>query len=422
MSIPRVVLTGFGIATPIAVGKDAFFQALLQGKCGIRPISAFDASGLPTRIAGEIQGLDPKQYIDKKERKSLRVMARTIQLSVVAAQLAVDDTKLVKGQVNPARFGLEFGSGLIPSELHELGPAAQASTTPGNPEVNLQAWGEQGIPNITPLWMLKYLPNMCACHVSILQDAQGPNNSITESDVAGLLALGEAYRILRRKQADIFLVGASDSKINPLSMVRQAKFQTLTTSHNDSPASAVRPFDADRDGTVVGEGAGVAVLEDLEHAKKRGAAILAEVVGFGSAFDRGCTGAGLARAIRFALDQARITPADIDHVNANGLGSPVADLWEAKGIHEVFGEQTPVWSLKSAIGNLSAGSTLVELAASVLALHHGTVPRTLNHQKPDPKCPIRVTQAPHSVRSPYFVKIGFTDMGQCAAAVCRKWE
>jgi 3-oxoacyl-[acyl-carrier-protein] synthase II len=272
--------------------------------------------------------------------------------------------------------------------------------------------------------MLKYLPNMLACHVSILHNAQGPNNTITESEASGLLALGEARRILKRDQADFFLVGGADSKINPLSMVRQCLFATLSR-RNDAPEKAARPFDRGRDGLVVGEGAGVVVLEDLEHARRRGARIWAEVAGFGSAFDRDHSGKGLARAVRAALAEAGVGPEDIDHVNAHGLSTVEADACEARGLQEVFGgacRAVPVFAAKSYFGNLGAGSGLTELSASVLALHHGVVPATLNYEVPDPACPVTVLAAPAEVRRPYFVKVGFTEMGQCAAVVCRKWE
>ncbi len=256
-------------------------------------------------------------------------MARAIQLAVAAAQLAVDDGQVQVAKLDVTRFGVEFGAGLLPSELVELAPAAaiSRSATPG--QVDLRAWGQQGLPAITPLWMLKYLPNMLACHVSILHNAQGPSNSITAGDVGGLLALGEACQVIRRDQADIFLVGGADSKVNPLSMIRQCMFGHLSR-RNDAPDQACRPFDKERDGLAIGEGAGVLVMEELEHAKKRGATIYGEVVGFGAAFDRGMTGRGLVRAIRAALTQAGVSPADIDHVNAHGLGSPRFDATEAR--------------------------------------------------------------------------------------------
>lgn len=421
MSQRRVVITGLGVLTPI--GKDAasFWDSLLQGRSGVRAIESFDTTGLPVRIAGEIVGFDAKNYLEKKERKNLRVMARPIQLAVAAAQLALDDGQVDKAKLDPTRFGVEFGAGLIASELPELAAAAQIAVNGASQQVNMPRWGEQGIPAITPLWMLKYLPNMHACHISVMHNAQGPNNTITESDVAPLLALGEAVRILRRNQADFFLVGGTDSKVNPLSMVRQNIFGHLS-KRQDAPERACRPFEKNRDGVVVGEGAGVLCIEELEHAQRRGAPIVAELVGFGAAFDHGRTGKGVARAIRAALSQAGIEPKDIDHVNAHGLGSPVSDVWEARGIAEVFGAHgTPVWAVKSCTGSMGAGSPLAELSASLLALKHGTLPPTLNYDVPDPACPVAVQKSARPVAKPFALKVSYTDLGQCAAVVCRKW-
>jgi 3-oxoacyl-[acyl-carrier-protein] synthase II len=425
MSSPsrRVVLTGIGVANPLGLGAAAFWEGLSQGANAIRPIKAFDPAALPCRIAGEIIGFDAKNFMDKKDRKSLRVMARGIQLAVAGAQLALDDARVDKEKLDPTRFGVEFGAGLLPTELQELGAAAQISTngTPGF--VDLKKWGEQGLACIPPLWMLKYLPNMLACHVSILHNAQGPNNSITESDVASLLALGEAYRIIARNQADFFLVGGADGKINPLSFVRQCLFGHLST-RNDAPEKACRPFDRRRDGIVLGEGAGVVVLEELEHARKRGARIYAEIVGCGAAFDRDRAGRGHVRAMRSALAQAGISAEDVDHVNAHGLSSVKTDALEAKALQEVFGScrrPVPVFAPKSYFGNLGAGSGISELAASILALEHGQVPATRNYEEPDPACPIPVTRKAEPVTKLHVLKLGFTEMGQCAAIVCKKW-
>jgi 3-oxoacyl-[acyl-carrier-protein] synthase II len=421
MSSRRVVITGLGVLSPI--GKDAasFWDALHKGQSGVRFIQSFDTSGLPIRIAGEIVGFDAKSYIEKKERKNLRVMARPIQLAVAAAQLALDDGKVDKTKLDPARFGVEFGAGMIASELPELAAAARICTNGKPMNVDMGRWGEQGLPAITPLWMLKYLPNMHACHISVLHNAQGPNNTITESDVAPLLALGEAIRILRRDQADLFLVGGTDSKVNPMSMVRQCLFGQLS-ARADAPEKVCRPFEKSRAGIVVGEGAGVLVIEELRHAQQRGAPIIAEIVGFGCAYDRGRTGKGIARAIRTALAQAGIQADDVDHVNAHGLGSPSADAWEARGIHEAFGSATPVWAVKSYTGSMGAGGPLAELSASLLALKHGTLPGTLNYDEPDPACPVAVQRSARAVRMPYVVKLSHTDLGQCAAVVCKKWE
>jgi 3-oxoacyl-[acyl-carrier-protein] synthase II len=417
----RVVLTGIGVVTPIGLDAASFWDGLVHEKSGIQTIKAFDPAPLQTQFAGEIVGFDIKKYlVGKEERKQIRVMSRTIQLAVAAANLAMADGKVDKQKLDPTRFGVEFGAGLIPSELDELGQASHVATEANAHETDLKLWGEKGIGNIPPLWMLKYLPNMLACHVSILHNAQGPNNTITESEVASLLALGEATRILQRDQADFFLVGGADSKLTPLSMVRQTLFGQMSKG-NAAPQHAVKPFDRRRDGTAFGEGAGVLVVEELEHAKKRGADIIAEILGFGSAFDRGLTGKGMARAIRAALAEASVTPADIDHVNVHGLGSILLDPFEARGVHEVFGNTVPVWSIKPYIGNLSAGSGTADLAASLLAMKHGVLPPTLNFAEPDPACLVRVLDKARPIGKPCFVKVGYTEMGQCGAVVCRKW-
>jgi 3-oxoacyl-[acyl-carrier-protein] synthase II len=421
----RAVLTGLGVVSSIGLDAGSFWESLLAGRSGIRRISLFDVSRLPVQIAGEIPNFDARNFVDKKDRKGLRVMARTIQLAVAAAQRALDHGKVNKERLDPTRFGVAFGSGMIATELDELGEAALASTNCVPGRVDLEKWGEQAIPTIPPLWMLKYLPNMLACHVSILHNAQGPNNTITQNDVAGLLALGEAYRILCRDDADFFLVGGAESKINPLSLVRQSLFQALSR-RNDAPEKACRPFDRNRDGIVLGEGGGVLVLEELEHARKRGARVYAELVGFGAAFDRERSGKGLARAIRAALHDAGVGPEEVDHVNAQGFGGVKSDSWEALGVQEVFGNVSPpvpVFAPKSYLGNLGAGAGTTELAASVLALAHGVCPATLNYEEPDPACPVSVVAgAPRPLARRHVVKVSFTEMGQCAAVVLRRPE
>jgi 3-oxoacyl-[acyl-carrier-protein] synthase II len=263
---------------------------------------------------------------------------------------------------------------------------------------------------------------MLACHVSILHNAQGPSNTITESEVAGLLALGEAYRIIERDTADFFLVGGADSRLGPLSLVRQCLYQPLS-KRNDEPARACRPFDKQRDGMVIGEGGSVLVLEDLAHATKRGAKIYAEVMGFGSSFDRRKDGKGIARAVKAAMAEARVTPADLDHVNAHGFSSVESDIWESRGLTEALGNEVPVLAPKSYFGNLGAGGATTELTASLLGVNRGQVPATLNYEEADPACPMPVIAgAARPLQKPHFLKVSFTDMGQCAAVVCKKWE
>jgi 3-oxoacyl-[acyl-carrier-protein] synthase II len=421
----RAVLTGLGVITPIGLDVETVWQNLLAGRSGVKRITAFDSSGLPVHFAGEITDFDAKEYVDRKDRKSLKVMARPIQFAVAGTQMALQDAKIEPAKLDPLRFGVGFGAGLIASELDELGPPSLIASngTPGG--VDLRKWGSQGLGVMPPLWMLKYLPNMLACHVSILHNAQGPNNTITETDVAPLLALGECYRIIQRGQADVMLTGGADSKVNPLSMTRWQLFRQLS-SRNEAPERACRPFERRRDGLVLGEGAGVFVLEGLEHARRRGARVLAEIAGFAATFDVKRSGEGLARAIRQALQHASVKPEDIDHINAQGFSTTKEDAWEARGIQSVFGQcrqPVPVFAGKSYFGSLGAGSSAVELAISLLAVERRVLPPTLNYDEPDPECPIAVlARRPHEVQRDHFLKVSFTEIGQCAALVVRRWK
>ncbi len=418
----RAVITGLGVLSPIGSTPAAFWEALRVGTSGVRSIQGFDASGLACQIAGEIPDFDPKSLIEKNYRKSLNAMSRMVQLGVVAAQLAVRDAGLAKGTIPPERFGVSFASVMAESEIDDLtGLGAACSSGPGQ-SVDMDAWGRAGVPQMPPMWMLKYLPNMPACHVTIMHDAQGPSNSLTTGDLAGVAALGEALRAIQRGAADFMLVGGCESKLNPLTLARMDTFAPFTR-HNDRPESAIRPFDRDATGTCVGEAAAAFGLEELEHAQRRGASMLGEVVGFASGVDRGLTGAGLARVIRNAMADAGVTPSDIDHVNAHGVGVAELDRFEARGIAEVFGRDTPVFAPLSRFGNTGSASGIVELACSLLALRYGELPGTLNHDNADAGCPIAVrTDAGRPVTRPYVVKVSATDLGQCGAVVVRKWN
>jgi 3-oxoacyl-[acyl-carrier-protein] synthase II len=417
----RTVLTGFGVLSPIGASPEAVWQALLAGTSGVRTISLLDASELPTRIAGEVSGFAAKALIEKGYRKSLNAMARTVELGVVGAQLAVQGAGLARGSVPPERIGVEFASLMGATDLNDIA-AASKRACPDGTTIDYAAWGREGLNEITPVWMLKYLPNMPACHSTILYDMQGPSNTQIPGDSAGLVALAEAARIIRRNAADVMVVGGSEGRLNPITLSRYNMFLQLTR-RNDDPARAIRPFDATRDGTTTGEGAAVFTLEALDHARARGATVLGEVVGWASGIDRGKKGPGLARVIRNALAMAGIQPRDVDHVNAHGTGTTEGDAFEARGIAEVFGRDTPVFAPLSRFGNLGAASGLMELACSVLALKHGQLPGTLNHEKPDPACPVAVhTGEPRAVTKPFALKVSYTNLGQCAAAVVRKWE
>lgn len=422
-SVRRVVITGIGVITPLGLDLNSFWEGLREGRSGVGLVQSFDTSALPIHIGAELHGFDARNYLEKKERKRLAIMVRTFQYAVAAAQLAMEDGLVDRQTLDPCRFGVVMGSATIPGELRDLGPGSVAACDGKGDAPSFTLWGEKSIALTPPLWMLTHIPNMMACHVSILHNAQGPNNTITASDAAGLLALGEACQYIRRDRADIVLVGAADCNMAVANYLRHNLFDELS-HRNDSPEQASRPFDRDRDGWVLGEGGGVLVVEDLEHARKRGARIYAEVAGFAAGFDPGCSGRGLARTLGRALTQAEVSQHDIDHVNAQGNSTTKGDAWEARAIAEVFGtspDACPVFAGKGALGHLGAAANTVELAASLYAQQQGLVPRTLNYENPAPDCPVQVTRANRPVRLPHFLKIAFTEMGQCAAVVCKKW-
>jgi 3-oxoacyl-[acyl-carrier-protein] synthase II len=418
----RTVLTGLGVISPVGSGPATFWQSVLAGTPGVRTITHLDPTNLPSRMAGEVRDFVPKNLIEKSYRRTLNAMARTVEFGVIGCQLAMQDAGLGKGAVAPHRIGIEFASVMGATDLDDLGPASVVSVKPDRSGPNMAAWGADGLNLVPPLWMLKYLPNMPACHATIIYDIQGPSNTQIPGDTAGAVALGEAARILRRGAADVMLVGGSEAKVHPLSLSRFNLFAEFSR-HNDDPEGAIRPFDRDRDGTCPGEGTAVFTLETLDHAKARGAKVYGEVVGVASGVDRGLAGPGLAKVIKNALSAAGIQPSDVDHVNAHGTGTTRGDAFEARGIAEVFGRGVQVFAPLSRFGNLGAGSSLLELACSVLALQNGQLPGTLNHTHPDPACPVAVhTGSPRPVTKPYAVKLSYTDLGQCSAVVVKKWQ
>lgn len=441
----RAVITGIGVVTPLGAGAASFWEALRAGRSGVKTLSTPHAAHFASHFGAPLDEFDAKAFLDKKDRKRLAVMSRPFQIAVAASRLALGDANLELEQLDPTRVATVLGAGVIPNEPLEFARGGCCSTIAAG-RVDLQRWGQEGMSLVPPMWMLSYIPNMVGCHVSVLNNAQGPSNTITQTDLAGVLALGEAYRYLRRQQADVVLVGGADTRATVMSWIRQQLMHPLSR-RNDAPERACRPFDRDRDGLVLGEGGGILVVESREHAQRRGARIYAEIAGIGAAFDKSAdrrvgrwrVGSpaerrapyakrpgrqhGLARAIRLAMDQAGISPADLDHVNAHGLSTVPDDLWEAQGIAEALGANAPsVFAAKSRFGTLGVGSGPVELAASLLAMRHGELPATLNCEHPDPACPVRVATALQPIRKSHFLKVSFTELGQCAAVVCRKSE
>jgi len=415
MNKKRVVITGLGAVTPIGVGITETFDALVENRCGIDRIKAFDPGRFPSQIAGEVGGLNVKDSVPKSYRKATKVMARDIVLAVTAAYHAVKDAKLktrclvdrgeVEGNVDidATRFGANIGAGLICADLNELAgalaSAAERRNVPQDRGFSLEIWGREGMNNLTPLWLLKFLPNMLACHVTIVHDCQAPSNTITCGEASSHLAIGEAFRTIERGAADICICGGAESKINPMGLMRQSLLGRLVTDCNNDPASACRPFDVDRTGTVVGEGAGLIILEEIEHARARGATIYAEVVGFGASvnsshwFEPQADGRAQTLAMNKALSDAGVGADKVDLINAAGVGTKANDASESAAIRSVFGERAatvPVLATKGALGVNGAGSGAIDLAVMTMAMHRGVIPPSLNTKRVDPACGLNV--------------------------------
>lgn len=425
----RVAITGLGVVAPNGVGKGAFWTACTNGQSGVRSIQSFDATSHPVRIAAEVPDFDMNPFVPSCHRKSLKIMGRAAKWGVAAAGLAVLDSGLELANENPERLGVVMGTGLVPIDLPEITPLMVEAC---NGEGKLQAdrLGRQGGQALFPLWILKYLPNMTAAHISLIHNAQGPNNTIVTACAAGTQAVGEGFRLIARGDADLVLAGGADSRIDPLLLLAYSSLGAL--SQSDRPAEEVsRPFDGLRDGFVLGEGAAVLMLEDLEHARKRGAVIYAEVLGLGSSFDAYAVtkpdpeAGGAARSIKWALQEARVDPQDIDYINAHGTSTRLNDQMETIAVKRVFGDRAlelPLSSIKSMVGHLIGAAGAVEAAALALTLHEGVLPPTINQTQRDPNCDLDYVPncaRVYPIRTAISTSFGFG--GQNAALVLRRF-
>lgn len=433
MTARRVVVTGLGPVSPIGIGKDRFLDGLRTQKVGVSRITAFDPGSFRAQIAAAITDFRCADYVPKSYRKSIKVMARDIELAVAAADQAVRDAGLVTKGINPdapqvdsTRLGVNIGAGLICADLNELSYALAASTEDG--KFSLSKWGKEGMNNLTPLWLLKYLPNMLACHVTIIHDAQAPSNTVTCADASSHLAIGEAFRTIVRNCADVCLCGGAESKLNPMGLLRQDLLGRLTQTHNDCPQCAVRPFDAKRDGAAIAEGGAVLALEELECAKKRNARIYGELVGVGASFGTNDfikpepEGEAIAVAIERALADAHVSPREVDLVVGFAVGTKDHDKTEAFAIHRVLGD-VPVVSVKGQIGFNGAGSGAIDAVVALLALSEGFIPATVNCDTLDPECPVNVVREQRQADVNVAVTLSYSlSGGQTAALVFKRYQ
>ncbi|MHB8843507.1 MAG: beta-ketoacyl-ACP synthase II [Nitrospirota bacterium] len=372
----RVVVTGLGMITPVGLDTKTSWEGQIAGRSGIGPITQFDDKDIPTQIAGEVNGFDPAQYIEAKEIKK---MDRFIHLAIAASQMAMDDAKFVITPDNADRIGVIAGAGI--GGL----PAIERS---------YRAYMEKGYRRITPFFIPMSIINELAGHISMRFGAKGPNISVVTACATGTHSLGDAFKWIQRGDADAMFAGGAESCICPLGVGGFNAMKALST-RNSEPERASRPFDADRDGFIMGEGSGIIILEELESARKRGARIYAEMIGYGASGDAyhitspAPNGEGAARCMHMAIKDAGISPADIGYINAHGTSTKYGDELETMAIKTVFGDhakKVPVSSTKSMTGHLLGAAGGVEAVISILALEHGILPPTINLENPDPEC------------------------------------
>ncbi|HEY4684995.1 MAG TPA: beta-ketoacyl-ACP synthase II [Dehalococcoidia bacterium] len=410
----RVVVTGMGALTPLGNDVEAFWQGCVEGRSGIDWITLFDNSAYPVKVDGEVRGFDPQDYMDRKEA---RRMARFSQLSVAAARMAIEDAGLKLEGEDRARIGVFLGNG-----------------NGGFPEDDqaMRTIIEKGGNRLDPFFMSKTLPNIAAAQVAMQFGLKGYNNTVTTACAASTQAIGDALDVIRLGRADVMVAGGGEAGICELGLAGFHIMKALSTRADD-PKKASRPFDAGRDGFVCAEGAGILILETLAHAQRRGARVLAELAGYGASSDAyhvvaPCVdGEGAQRAMRLAIEDAGLTPDDIDYINAHGTSTPANDASETIAIKGVFGErayQVPVSSTKSMIGHALGASGAIESIACLKTMETGIIPPTINYETPDPECdldyvPNKARQV-DSVRTVLKNSFGFG--GQNACLVFKRFE
>ena len=409
----RVVVTGLGAVTPLGNSVPEYWRAVCDGRSGVGPITRFDPKRLDARIAAEVKGFDPLKVIEKKELKKLDLF---IQYALVAGVEAVEDAKVDFSQVDPTRAGALVGSGiggiLSVLEWHKV-------------------LLEKGPGRISPFFIPSLIVNMASGQLSIRYKLKGPNSSVVTACATGNHAIGDAFRIIQRGDADLMVAGGSEAIIDELPLGGFAQMKALST-RNDDPARASRPFDADRDGFVAGEGAGIVVLESADHARRRGARVYAEIVGYGMTADAyhmtapDPDGDGAVRAMTAALKDGGLRPEDVGYINAHGTSTPYNDKTETLAIKQVFGAHAArlaVSSTKSMTGHLLGAAGGIEAVVTVLALNHGILPPTINYETPDPDCDLDyVPNAARKAEVETAISNGFGFGGTNATLAFRRWR
>jgi len=399
----EVLITGVGPVSGLGLGIEPTWENLTAAASAIGPLEAFDVSAFDCHIGAEIKQFKVRDFVPKSYRKATKVMARDIELAVAAADLAARDAKLDTRATNsdsepsyaPARIGAHIGAGLIACDMDELTAALVEARNEEDGSFDMHKWGTHGMGQLTPLWLLKYLPNMLACHVTIVHDAQGPSNTITCNEASGMLSLGESIRAIQRGVSDAGFCGGTDSKLNPMALLRQQFTGRLTDLGNENPDKAVRPFAADASGGALGEGGGILILEARDTFEQRNTGeAYASVAGFASTqtvnresrnLKPDAEGRGIASAINGALRDADTKPEDIDLIVPFGCGDPTWDQAECSALRTVFGDAVagiPITPTKPLAGNCTAGAGALDLCIAAQAIKAQQAPAVINCDEP----------------------------------------
>ncbi len=411
-----IVITGLGVVTPIGIGRQEFWSSLEVGRCGIQPLFEPTDDTTPLLVGAILKDFDAKQYVTP--RKALKVMAVELQTAFSASKLAWQDAGLDEASIDPDRVGVVFGAETFNGELIDLLDGVKTCSPDG--KMHPELWGGSFLKTIQPLWMLKSLPNMPACHVGIAVDARGPNNTIVMDEVGGLLALQEAAMIIQRGAADMMIVGSTGNRTTPSRLMY--RHESLFNTRRDQEFPYCMPYDARRHGMVPGEGAGAIVIESRDHAARRGAKPIARLAGWASRFGTPSqplagSGTAIAGACATAMAEAGIRSTALAHVSGQAYSHQVLDATEAQALAPLI-DQTPVVGWSSYFGQLGGGGGIVELAASILSLSAGMTLPTLGYANADAACPVHVLKRAQPIdERRYALKVNFTPHGAAAAVV-----
>ncbi|MEW4488380.1 beta-ketoacyl-[acyl-carrier-protein] synthase family protein [Thalassoglobus sp. JC818] len=423
----RVVVTGIGVVSPIGIGRENFWTALNASQSGIGMVESEDRHVAFHGVGGEIpefneKSLKKEYFTEKDQKKSIKVMCREVQMGAAAALMALRDSGIDMDSIDHSRIGVEYGANLMYYPPDSLADACKKCVSEDG-EFDYREWGGTGLGAMEPLWMLKYLPNMPACHIGIFTDSQGPNNSVTIDEASAGVAMTEALNILERGAAEVMIVGGTGTRLHPVKTLHARLLDELGYDEANISASC-KPFDRNRNGQVVAESAGCLILEEEEHALARGATIYGRfLAGASSCVARPDGTADTRQAVTNSLNSAmrrgQVQPSDLGHVNAHGLGTVRDDQTEAASYREMFGDhEMPVTSLKGYFGNSGAASGFLEVAASLLALNQGVIPQTLNCSEPDDSLGIQVVSGEHQpTQNKLFANVNFTSLGQASAVI-----